>query len=93
MLSSGGTRGEMATGGAVSLSRRFPGVGMKMRWIDGGHVGVPPARGSSFLVERHACGRAGVCAGRALERWSFHGTGGLRFSILGSWFFEIFNGN
>ena len=68
MLSSGGTRGEMATGGAVSLSRRFPGVGMKMRCIDGGYVGVPPARGSSFLVERHACGRAGVCAGRALER-------------------------
>ena len=58
----------MATGGAVSLSRIFPGVGMKMRWIDGGYVCVPPARGSSFLVERHACGRADVCAGRALER-------------------------
>ena len=64
MLSSGGTRGEMATGGAVSLSRRFPGVGMKMRCIDGvcGRTSsagfIVPGRTSRVRPCRRVC-RAG----------------------------------
>lgn len=56
----GGTRGEIANGEVASL-----GGDQGERWtrvIEGGMKDVPPARGSSFVIERHACGRAGVCA-------------------------------
>ena len=59
----GNERREMANGEVASLGGDRGG-----RWtrvIEGRMKDVPPARGSSFVIERHARGRAGVCAGSA----------------------------
>ena len=66
------------------------------RWrrvIEGRMKDVPPARGSSFVIERHARGCAGVCARGAgsagsllvLSLW-------LAGAIFGGLDFEKFNG-
>ena len=92
MLSSGGTRGEMATGGAVSLSRRFPrgwNEDAMDRWWACGRTSsagfIVPGRTSRVRPCRRVC-RAGPGAMK-LPR------DGLAISIFGLVDFEIFNGN